>query len=205
MSGKRMVLRGLCAAAALAFTAEGVLANIDLEFRPSHQVATVSQTVDIGLYAVSDSAVNQPMSAVDLVFGWDPSFLDLTGLSQTGAVPLLSSFFPAGDPWGVNEVVPPQDGGGFYSAFAQLGSPVQVTPAGVLLTTFKFTALAETPLTTVGMLSSISCQNTVVFGGSMPNTDVTGTLSHATVEIVPEPGSVLLLFAGVTLLARRRR
>jgi hypothetical protein len=158
------------------------LGLINLELRPATQTGETGDEVRIGLYAVSDSGVNQLLSSAQVILGWDPAFLRLLGIDTTGAVALLSSGFPANDPFGINEVVPPQDGNGLYQAFAYLGVSVSATPAGTLLTTFRFQALAVTPATVVAILHSAGSPvgYTEVLNGWR---DVTGTLGSATVGI----------------------
>src|SRR5262245_61181012 len=116
-------------------------ANINVQFRPVHQVVNVGQQTGIGVFVVSDSAQVQLMSAAQIIVGWNPTFLRLLGNSQTGATPLLSSGFPVPDPHGLNEASPPQDGNGLYVASANFLNPVPATPAGTLLTTLLFEPL----------------------------------------------------------------
>ena len=186
-------------------SSNSLYANINLEYRPGSQTVAVGQTVGIGLYAVSDDASVQTLSAVDLVFGWDPGFLDLLGLDPTGAAPLLSSAFPGADPFGLNESVPPQDGDGLYLALANLGSPVGATPGGTLLTTFQFQTLGVTAGTVVEMLVSggSPARATTVFDGNVPNLDVTGTLGSASVAVIPGPASAVLALIGIGVARRR--
>ncbi|MBI5863993.1 MAG: hypothetical protein HZB38_05715 [Planctomycetes bacterium] len=161
-------------------------ANIDLKWRKPAQSVCPGDLVEVGLYAVSDSGNDQLLSAIDLAFVWDPAYLHLLGLSQTGAVPLLASFFPANDPFGINEVVPPQDGTGLYSAYAPFGAPVAATPGGVLITTFRFQALqSTTSATLIEMRSTLGSPpaTTAVWSGTSPGTPVTGTLMDARVGI----------------------
>ena len=155
------------------------LANIDLELRPLSQTVSIGDTVNVGLYAVSDDDTDQLLQAVQVIISWDPNFLQLLGNDDTGAVPLLSSGFPANDPFNVNEVVPPQDGDGMYVAFAPFGNPTAATPQGIRLTTFQFLALADTPQTLVDILASGGNPEggTIVFDGTVPNLDVTGDIS----------------------------
>lgn len=161
-------------------------ASINLEWRPVGQTVLVDDVVHLGLYAVSDSGNNQLLSAIDLLFSWDPNKLELQGLDPTGGAGLLFSGFPVNDAFNLNEVVPPQDGDGYYNALANFGSSVAATPSGTLLTTFLFRALAETPSTQVLIEETAGSpeSRTVVFDGTIPNTDVTGTLGSATVTIV---------------------
>lgn len=161
-------------------------ASINLEWRKPVQSVCPGDIVEIGLYAVSDSASNQLLSAIDLAFTWDPAYLDLQGLSQTGAVPLLASFFPSNDPFGINELVPPQDGTGLYSAYAPLGAPVAATPAGTLITTFRFLAVAPaSSVSFVEMRETLGSPPvaTTVWSGVTPGTPATGTLMDARVGV----------------------
>ena len=161
------------------------VADINLEFLPPSQTVSVGDTVNIGLYAVSDNETNQLLAAAQVILSWNPNFLQLLGNDDTGAVPLLSSGFPTSDPFNLNEVSPPQDGDGLYLAFAPLGNPVPATPAGILLTTLQFLALANTPQTPVDILEwgGNPEGETIVFDGTVPNLDVTGTLTGGVVEI----------------------
>ncbi len=171
--------------ATLAVTSSTARANINLEWRPESQAVRVDDTVSMGLYAVSDTSEDQLLMAADVFFTWAPSHLHLIGVDNTGAVPLLFSGFPATDPCNVNEVVPPQDGTGYYLAWANLGSPVAATPSGTLLTTFVFQAVSDTTLTEVAILENAgSGCDTTVWHGTIPNTDITGTLGSGFVQIV---------------------
>ncbi len=175
------------AAAAAAIPAAAAGGAINLELRPPEQTAIVGDVVQIGLYAVSDSGTNQLLAAAQVIISWDPKHLQLLGITSQGAITLLSSSFPANDPFDLNESVPPQDGDGIYVAFAPLGNRAAATPAGALLTTLRFEALATVPATTVTILEEAGSPpgETIVFDGTVRNLDVTGTLTGALVEIVP--------------------
>jgi hypothetical protein len=171
---------------AMAIGVESVaLGNINLDLRPLVQAVEPGDEVRIGLYAVSDSDVNQFMSAADVILGWNPNFLRLLVNDNTGAVPLMVSGFPSIDPYHLNETTPPQDGDGLYLAYAYGGQPVAATPSGALLTTLRFTALAETTATEVLILPSAGSPvgHTVVYSGAIPGLDVTGTLGVASIVI----------------------
>lgn len=158
---------------------------INLEWRPVSQTVQVGVTVTLGLYVVSDSAEPQSLSSVRVVFSWNPIHLRLLGLDPTGGAPLASSGFPGSGDCGLNEVVPPQDGDGSYNG-GTLGSPVDATPEGTLLTTFQFEALAITDVATdIEMLESDGSGDcrTVVIDGVIPGLDVLGQHQGATVTI----------------------
>lgn len=159
---------------------------VNLEWRPPLQTVGIGQTVNVGLYAVSDDPLaDQPLAGIDLIFAWDPAVLQLLAVDDTGAEPLQFSGFSA-DPFALNEVIPPQDGDGLYQALALLGVPVQATPGGVLITTFRFLALDAADATTIDMLPAggTPTTQTVVWDGLVPNHPVTGTLDAAGVTVV---------------------
>lgn len=173
----------------LCSAAPGV-ANINLELRPASPNASVAcGIVNIGLFAVSDSDGDQSLSAAQVIFAWDPEFLQLLGIDDTGAVNLGSSFFPLDDPFGLNEVVPPQDGDGLYLAFAPIGEVVSATPEGTLLTTFRFQPLAVTSQTSVDILETGGRPptQTKVFDGKVPGLNVLGSVSGSVVAILESP------------------
>jgi hypothetical protein len=174
---------------------------INLEWRPATQTVYVGDTVEIGLYAVA-AYDDQLFRALDMVFTWDPDHLELLGVDDTGAVDLLYSGLPADDPYNLNETVPPEDGDGYYRAWANLGEPVVVTTAGVLLTTFQFTALSPACETVVDIPPSGGdpLLETTVWGGPGANTNVTGTLGDAEIEMLCMPR-----FAGRRLLVASNR
>lgn len=200
-----MVLRVGAAVATVAAIAGAAQAAIDLEFRPVSGTYMVGQTIEVGLYAVSDSGGNQLMAATDVLFGWDTARLDLVGLDNTGGAGLISSAFPPIEPYGLNELSPPQDGDGYYQGLAFPGSPVSATPAGTLLTTFEFLALSQTPSTIIDLLPLAGVGGrTRVFDGTVPNLEVTGALVDGKVQIVPEPATLaMLILVGLASLRKR--
>jgi hypothetical protein len=163
-------------------------ANINVELRPTSPIITIGldDTVGIGLYLVSDDDTIQLSGGADISISWEPEFLHLLGLDETDAVPLFFSDFPTGNPSGLNESNPPQDGDGIYIAWSMLGSPIAVTPEGTLLTTFVFEPVNPTPGTTIDIPDpNDPPADTIVYDGTIPNLDVTGTLTGASVEIEP--------------------
>ena len=168
------------------------LANINIELRPVNRSVTVNDAVDVALYLVSDNQATQYAIAADVVFGWDETKLELLGIDNTGGASVMASFLPTQS--SLNETMPPADGDGFYQMLANFGAPVAATPAGTLITTFKFTAIAPAPKgTTISVLSNGGSpnQNTRVLDGYTPNYNVLGSIGSATVEISawePEDG-----------------
>jgi len=155
-------------------------AAINIEFRPGFQTVKVGEVVEIGVYLVGVPDA-QLFSAAQIIFEWDNTALQLTGLTNAGAIPLLVSTFPANDPTGYNETVPPQDGDGTYLAFAQLGVQTPANPRGTLVTTFLFEAIGPGTISVVEPIEANG--ETKVFSGVTPNTIVTGTLMGAVVEV----------------------
>jgi len=167
--------------------------NINLEWRPEHQTVPLDHTIRIGLYAVSDNQQVQTLAAMDVIFAWDPQAMQLSGLDDTGGPDLLYSGFPD-DPYGLNEVIPPQDGDGIYTAWARFGKPVGATPEGTLITTFLFTAEGEDPGAELTILKEAGNPpgRTIVFDGEVPGKNVTGTLGSATVAIGNFPCALIV-------------
>lgn len=181
------------------------VAAINLELRPQDPLATVGQVVHIGVYAVSDSAAAQTLAAAEIIVSWDPLALQMLSANQSGAVPLLTSGFLA-EPYNLNASL--SDGDGMWIGLAPLGAPVIATPAGSLLTTLRFAALAATPSTFIQMPAQAGSPvgSTIVFDGSVPNLPVTGTLTGTQVSIViPVPPSALLFLSPALAISRRRR
>jgi hypothetical protein len=199
-------LRCLSVMAASLAGSSSAHALINLEYRSSFQSVGVGSTVNIGIYAVSDSALNQSLSSYQTIFAWDPAFLQLNGFSTVGSVwpGQIAGFYAGG---GLNESNPPADGNGLLVSFGVIGSPANATPTGVLLSTLQFTALTQTPMTAVGLIRSAGSPpvTTMIVDGIVPNLDVTGTLSGATVQIIPSPGSAGAISLGVLACGRRRR
>jgi len=172
-----MAVKAIVATSVLLAATTPTLANVDVEFRAVEGTVAVGETANLGLYLVSDDQTDQLVSAAQIVFTWEPQYLQLLGLDYTGAVPLMGSSFPSFKP--LNEVVPPQDGNGVYIALAMLGNPIVATPDGALLVTFQFEALQETSGTLVDIVASIDGypEMTYVYDGTIPNYPVTGSLT----------------------------
>jgi hypothetical protein len=170
-------------------------ANIDLEWRPETQTVLVGSTVSIGLYAVSDDPdSSQSIAAMDVILNWDPDFLMLVGNVDNG--PYDWSFSGFQDDSGLDGLNDTWlDGDALYTAHAQLGGdPAWATPEGLLVTTFQFTALAETSATILSIPESAGqYTETAVYDGFIPGLDVHGELGTAMVTIVSVlPGACCL-------------
>jgi hypothetical protein len=167
---------------------------------PTTPVA-VNQIFDVKMRATQQvisatGTVGRSFVAIDCILQWNPAQLQLVGLTTAGSVPLLSSYFPtpANDYTGINESTPPADGNALYYALAPLGNPVQVSTTGVQVVTFRFKALTTFANSSINMLPTLTVTNpadTIVYDGSVPGLDVTGTLTPAVVVQVPAcPGDL---------------
>jgi hypothetical protein len=177
----------------LAALATWGLANVNLDLRPDSQTVYVGDTVYLKLYAVSDTAFNQYMAAMDVILKWDSTYLNPLTYSTVGAG---YSWFQAGFlyPGGLNSSL--ADGDAIWTCFASPGNPAPATPPGLLVCTFSLKAKAATPGTVVSIPRTLGGYTTVVYDGTLPNTDITGTLdAGAVVQIIlaaPVTGHVLL-------------
>jgi hypothetical protein len=159
---------------------------------PTTPVA-VNQTIDVKLRATQQpggTVVGTSFVAIDCILQWNPAELQLLGLVTTGSVSLLSSYFPTptNDYTGINEAAPPADGTALYYALAPLGGPVQVSTAGVQVVTFRFkvkTAFSSSAISVLPTLTVTNPADTIVYDGTVPGLDVTGTLSPAVLVQTP--------------------
>jgi hypothetical protein len=176
----------LILAVALAIAARPGLANVNLEFRAVPE-ACASRYLDIGLYAVSDNAGNQPISALDVILVWDPTVLELRGIQGQGQYPynwLFSGFPDDHQLDGLNNTW--SDGNALYEALAQLGRPAYATPEGLLVTQFQFRKLRVGAATTITMPPSYGLYTHTVVYGTVPALPVTGTLTPVTLTPAPK-------------------
>jgi hypothetical protein len=195
-------------------------AAIRLEWDPNLQAAMVGNVVNVGLYAVSDGnpTPNQSMSSIDMILAWDPSYLQLIGVTNNGPYGWMQSNFPNDSGLnGINNTW--ADGNAFYRALAQFAvppNPAWATPTpGLLVTTFRFLALAETPSTMITIPPEY-------FGPNFPTIPATTTRiqdgftaglfvqtpppwGSAKVQIIPEPATLALVAGALAAGLRRRR
>ena len=164
---------------------------------------------------MSDTPASQSLSAVEVIVNWDPAFVSLTGDSMLGSPLLTGSPRFAADPYHFNDSL--TDGDAMWIGFAPLGSPVAATAAGTFLGTFNFQALAPTipgpgttpislPPSDVPNTGSWPTRSTFVYHATIPNLNVVGTLTGATIQIsIPAPPAILALLGGLLASRRRRR
>jgi hypothetical protein len=160
-------------------------ANVNLELRPVQPVVTPGQVVEIGLYAVSDSGVDQMVRSAQVILEWDPMYLQLDSVHpcvNNGPYAwLMSGFFNDSGADGLNNTW--TDGNAYYQAVGNFVAPAWATPAGLLVTTFRFNALLATPSVQVEMPHAYGTYTHTQVFGDTPGVDVLGTLMAASVEI----------------------
>lgn len=187
---------------------------VNFEWRPLSQTVAVGETVDIGLYAVQSGDSQVPFSAMEVILAWQPDILELTGKVDNGPYDWLSSAFPAIDVGNLNDGVPlppigvpNNDGDALYQALGQFSPrPLPVaTQDGLLVTTMRFLALAETLNTEIRIPERIGLFARTVVLGDLINGSIEGELGTASVTIVPEPGSLLLLALASVVCLRGKR
>ena len=176
-------------------------ANVNLEWRGRvcQQTVESGETVEIGLYAVSDDDTDQPFLGIQAVFAWDPTALQFQGKIDNGPYSWSPSWFPDdSDLEGLNadcgsdvfcdpySSTPYNDGDAYYAAFGQFAPnpPPYATPEGLLVTTLVFTAGTVTPATELRVLESVGVASTTVMYADEHGTQiVTGELGSLTISI----------------------
>lgn len=164
-------------------------ANVNLEWRLEQTGPTpIGQVVRVGLYAVSDSAVDQAFAGADVIVTWDPMRLQMSNIDNNGPYQWQMSGFPFQDPFGLNEWPIPQDGNLLYIAQGDF-TPPAATPAGLLMTTFVLKAMAPTCGTVISILDMAGSPptQTIVWSGQTPGVPVTGTLGSVAVPLATPP------------------
>lgn len=167
-------------------------ADVDLVFSPSRNFATLGcdEIINIDLVARANAGANELISGLDVILVWDSAALEFLGEFNCippggGGCPWLGDgFFTDAD--GINDNL--DDGDAIYSAFAQLGAPATVTPAGLVVTTLRFRARAVSAgadlsiAATMGMFAM-----TVVLDDA--SADVTGDISSVSTSVIVQPCS----------------
>ena len=188
----------LCLASlAVPLCASTAAASVNLALEPTTQIVGLGATVNVGIYAFASTSAPESLGSFQMIFSWNPAILQLAGTSAVGGSSFLSSGF-FHDPYGINESSLPSDGSAIFFGLGQLGGSTIVPASGVLLSTLVFTAIALSPPTPVSILPSAGSPigQTVVYDGTTPNTNITGTLAGASVQVgIPAPAVGTLLAA----------
>jgi len=177
-------LVGLCAPFVVPASAQHL---VDLGWDPVSTTVGVGDVVQVRLLVASDGATGQPFSGLDTILDWDPALLELMGADNTGAGYswFVSGFLP--DPDGINLDL--LDGDALFTALAQASKPA-VAPAGsaLVVTTFRFKALAPTPGTAIGFTPALGQFGlTRVLDYYQPGLVITGDIS-ATLAVTVSGG-----------------
>lgn len=182
----------LALATVLALLPCAVLADVNLEWRSDLPQVVVGDVVDVGLFAVSDSKLDQSLGFLVVILDWDPARLELLGLvPEFDEYAWLQSFFPddqsldrINSDCGLDQYCVPytgapfNDGSAYYEAWAAFppAEPPRATPAGSLVTTFRFRAL-HSGSTTVGFVPFAGdATSTRVLSAEAAATEITGIL-----------------------------
>jgi len=176
-------------------------ANVDLELRTRLPFVRVGDTVEVGLYAVSDDGTDQPLAGVDAILSWDPDVLQLIGRIDNGPYDWLVSMFPNDSGIdGLNadcspEVfctsytgIPYNDGDALYQAVGQPGldPPPLATPEGLLVATIVFWVTEEVPTTTLGFLEEAGAASATTVADAIDlGANITGELRPLELAIAP--------------------
>jgi len=176
----------MMAASALALSAAAVAFGlVNLELRPVQAQVNVGDVVEIGLYAVSDSGTNEVVRALQVILQWDPTCLTLDEgqpLINNGPYAwLMSGFYPDSGADGLNNTW--ADGNAYYQAVGNFQSVAYATPAGLLVTTFRFNAQRSTPATPVTIPPAMGLHTRSQVFGAGVGEDVTGTLGSTAITI----------------------
>ncbi|MCC6483704.1 MAG: PEP-CTERM sorting domain-containing protein [Armatimonadetes bacterium] len=188
-------------------------AAVNLELRPITQTANIGETLGYDLYALSTTGSDEFVSAMDVILTWDPALIrPEVGTDGMGAPQPEWDFdgllYQAS---GINnrdmitgDII--NDGAFMYTAAAPLGTPVAISPTGLKIVEFRFTARAMTSGTSIQIPAAFGQDQTRVFDGMNANTDIKGLLTGARMTVVPEPSGLLALATGaVSLLGLIRR
>jgi hypothetical protein len=159
-------------------SASGALGSVSLVLVESADSVPVGRYVDVDLYAVSD--VGTEFVAMDVVLTWDSTALEMVDVIDSGPHEwdFLFGFVPDGELDGLNDSL--LDGDALFQALSF--SRATATADGLLVATFRFSAIAESPLAECSIdegLDLFSPTRVYAWGGSL----VTGSLSSASVEV----------------------
>ncbi len=159
--------------------------NVDLVWaqRPQSVVPGIAFEISLFAQSVRADGLEQRVGAMDVVLTWDPAFVELVGINDVGPYEWFQSGF-------LNDALNDSlsDGDAKYTALAQFGasSAAVATPEGLLVTNFRFAALAEGDLNSIVIEASLGQgADTRVFGVDYPGHIVTGALGEALVTIAP--------------------
>lgn len=163
-------------------------AAVDLVLLPDPATVAVGETVDVGLYAVSDDGSDQEISGLSVVMTWNANDLELEGDLHNGPYAWsFSGFLPDPQADGLNDSF--LDGNAFYQAVVNFTVPAVATAEGLLVTTFRFKARAKTAAATIVIEPELGIYSkTQVLQFDVINRDIKGALGTADITIIGAAG-----------------
>lgn len=183
----------LCLFAGAATPSRG---DVDLLWDPPTQGALQNEIVNVALYAVlDDTGLNPNIGVIEVILNWDPVRLEFIGKVDNGPYTWFASGFPNDSLQdGLNAPysgTPANDGNAWYNALSQFGAGQEAiaTPAGLLVTTFQFRALALGVAEVSMVATAGGATETRVLDGVIPGLVSTGDLGPPA-EIIVTAGTV---------------
>ena len=145
--------------------------------------------MDVEVYAVADSSVNEEISGLDMVIIWDSNVLGAVEVVPGGGFNwnLGGNFMDDSQADNLNERLKNGDlinDGDAYFQGATF-SPAIATPEGLLVTTLRFSTMARglnVPISIVESLGTFSRTKVLEFGSI--NKEITGTLGTTSVGVI---------------------
>ena len=189
-------------------------AQLHVWLEPSVQTALIGDTVDVEVRANSGGTAPLVLSDAYLAITWNTSVLDnATPATRLEPAPWTNSYWAPGVP----ENTDVEDGDAIRELLGQLPPNQPVAPIGamgdtansILVTTFQFTLLSDSAPGVVRLESQgFTYPTTFYKGGAIgvhPLEFSEGTYAQATINAVPEPGTLLILGLGALAARKRKR
>jgi hypothetical protein len=184
-------------------------AKINLEVVAPDISVSVGQTFEVPIMMMAATEPQRYLVS-DIIFSWDQTKLEFTGLNHIGSHPLIwvpPSGMPCpagyvncegigGDYTLINEAIPPADGNGLYYGYGQLGYVFMVDLQPVQIVRLQFKVLQPFVETQIRILpefiTTVNNQplinKTVVYGSNVPGLSVLGTITNAVITGIPVTG-----------------
>lgn len=175
-------------------SAPAALGQVDLEWRAETTLVRVGDTVEVGLYAVSQTST-ETLLGVDAIIAWDHAVLQLLGHAEDSPFPLRGFFNDelldrlnadcGPDTFCVPfSSVPFNDGDASFTASAIFSDLPEATPEGVLISTVLFGAIGSSGESQIAFLSQVGSFSFTrvlaqVDGGSELVTGALGAISYS--------------------------
>lgn len=176
----------VCSNGACAGTLVG-LPRVNVSLVPRVSSIRVGQPLLVDIVATSGTCINQPYSSAEVIVGWDPAYLLLSGLTN-GTSDHTSSFPNDAGLDGLNAPfagTPANDGDALYLAFAGFSPGGVAAASGTILGTLTFTPLDGITTTALAILPSagLFTQTRVIGAMGQMGQDITGTMTSAVVAL----------------------